>query len=98
MDIYAEIARLKKEGRRAALATIIQVQGSVPSYETSKILVRDDGSIMGTVGGGCVEAEVWSAAQEVIGEEKPLRMHFNLNANPEYDNGLVCCGSLDIFG
>ena len=59
MDIYAEIARLKKEGRKAALATIIQVQGSVPSYETSKILVRDDGSIMGTVGGGCVEAEVW---------------------------------------
>jgi xanthine dehydrogenase accessory factor len=97
MDIYAEIARLKKEGRKAALATIIQVQGSVPSYETSKILVRDDGSIMGTVGGGCVEAEVWSAAQEVMREEKPRRMHFNLNANPEYDNGLVCGGSLDIF-
>src|SRR6266700_431830 len=97
MDIYAEIARLRKEGRRAALATIIQVQGSIPSYESSKILVRDDGSIMGTVGGGCVEAEVWSAAQEVMREEKPRRLHFNLNANPEYDNGLVCGGSLDIF-
>jgi xanthine dehydrogenase accessory factor len=97
MDIYAEIARLKSEGRKAALATIIQVQGSVPSYETSKILIRDDGSILGTVGGGCVEAEVWAAAQEVIREERPRRMHFNLNANPEYDNGLVCGGSVDIF-
>jgi xanthine dehydrogenase accessory factor len=97
MDIYEEIAKLRKEGRRGALATIIQVQGSIPSYESSKILIRDDGSIVGTVGGGCVEAEVWAAAQDVMREEKPRRMHFNLNANPEYDNGLVCGGSLDIF-
>jgi len=97
MDIYAEIARLRKEGRRAALATIIQVQGSIPSYESSKILIRDDGSIVGTVGGGCVEAEVWSVAQDVMREEKPRRLHFNLNQNPEYDEGLVCGGSLDIF-
>src|SRR5487761_801977 len=96
-DIYAEIARLRKEGRRAALATIIQVQGSIPSYETSKILVRDDGSILGTVGGGCVEAEVWSVAQEVMREEKPRRLHFNLNDNPDDNDGLVCGGSLDIF-
>jgi xanthine dehydrogenase accessory factor len=97
MDIYAEIAKLRKEGRRAALATIIQVQGSIPSYESSKILVRDDGSILGTVGGGCVEAEVWAAAQEVMREEKPRRLHFNLNSKPDYDEGLVCGGSLDIF-
>ncbi len=97
MDIYAEIAKLRKEGRRAALATIIQVQGSIPSYESSKILVRDDGSIAGTVGGGCVEAEVWAVAQDVMREEKPRRLHFNLDANPEYDEGLVCGGSLDIF-
>jgi xanthine dehydrogenase accessory factor len=97
MDIYEEIARLRKAGRKAALATIINVQGSVPSYETSKILIRDDGSIVGTVGGGCVEAEVWSAAQDVIRDEKPCRLHFNLNSNPEYNDGLVCGGSLDVF-
>jgi xanthine dehydrogenase accessory factor len=97
MDIFAEITKLRKEGRKAALATIIQVQGSIPSYESSKILIRDDGSIVGTVGGGCVEAEVWSAAQEVMRDEKPRRLHFNLNSQPEYDNGLICGGSLDIF-
>ncbi len=96
-DIFAEIAKLRKEGRKAALATIIQVQGSIPSYESSKILIRDDGSIMGTVGGGCVEAEVWAVAQDVMKDEKSRRLHFNLNANPEYDNGLICGGSLDIF-
>jgi xanthine dehydrogenase accessory factor len=97
MDIFAEIAKLRKAGRKAALATIIQVQGSIPSYESSKILIRDDGSIVGTVGGGCVEAEVWAVAQDVMREEKPRRLHFNLNAQPEYDNGLICGGSLDIF-
>ena len=97
MDIFEEIVRLRKAGRKGALATIVEVQGSIPSHESSKILVRDDGSIAGTVGGGCVEAEVWSVAQEVMREEKPRRLHFNLNANPEYDNGLICGGSLDIF-
>jgi xanthine dehydrogenase accessory factor len=97
MDIYEEIARLRKAGRRGALATIIQTQGSIPSYESSKILVRDDGSIVGTVGGGCVEAEVWAVAQDVMREEKPRRLHFNLNENPDADQGLVCGGSLDIF-
>jgi xanthine dehydrogenase accessory factor len=96
-DIFEEIARLRREGRKAALATIINVQGSVPSYETSKLLIRDDGSIVGTVGGGCVEADVWAAAQDVMREEKPRRLHFNLNENPEADQGLVCGGSLDIF-
>ena len=97
MDIFEEITKLRKQGRKAALATIINVQGSVPSYETSKLLIRDDGSIVGTVGGGCVEADVWAAAQDVMREEKPRRMHFNLNQNPEYDQGLVCGGSLDVF-
>jgi len=97
MDIFEEIARMRKVGRKAALATIINVQGSVPSYETSKILIRDDGSILGTVGGGCVEADVWAAAQDVMREEKPRRLHFNLNENPDADQGLVCGGSLDIF-
>jgi xanthine dehydrogenase accessory factor len=96
-DIFAEIVKLRREGRKGALATIIETQGSIPSYESSKILIRDDGSIVGTVGGGCVEAEVWAVAQDVMREEKPRRLHFNLNAKPEYDTGLVCGGSLDIF-
>ena len=63
MDIYAEIVRLRKAGQKCAVATIVQVNGSIPSYESAKMLVRDDGSIMGTIGGGCVEADVWTAAR-----------------------------------
>ena len=71
MDIYEEITRLRREGRRGALATIINVRGSIPSFESAKMLVRDDGSIVGTIGGGCVEAEVWEAAREAMKTEKP---------------------------
>jgi len=97
MDIYEEIVKLRREGRRGAAATIVNVRGSVPSFETAKMLVRDDGSILGTIGGGCVEAEVWQAAREVMESEKPRSLTFNLNQNPKFDTGLVCGGTLDIF-
>jgi xanthine dehydrogenase accessory factor len=97
MDIYEQIVQLRREGRRAALATIVNVRGSIPSFETAKMLVRDDGTILGTIGGGCVEAEVWQAAREVMQEEKPRTLSFNLNNNPKYDTGLVCGGTLEVF-
>jgi xanthine dehydrogenase accessory factor len=97
MDLYEEIVKLRQEGRRGAIATIVNVRGSVPSFETAKMLVRDDGSILGTIGGGCVEAEVWQAAREVMESEKPRTLTFNLNNDPKYDTGLVCGGTLDIF-
>ena len=97
MDIYEEIVRLRREGRKGAVATIVNVRGSIPSFETAKMLVRDDGSIVGTIGGGCVEAEVWQAAREVMESERPRMLSFNLNENPKYDTGLICGGTLDIF-
>jgi xanthine dehydrogenase accessory factor len=97
VDIYEEIVALRQQGRRGAIATIVNVRGSIPSFETAKMLIRDDGSIAGTVGGGCVEADVWQAAREVMESEKPRTLTFNLNQNPKYDTGLVCGGTLDIF-
>jgi xanthine/CO dehydrogenase XdhC/CoxF family maturation factor len=71
MDVYEELLRLRKLGQKCAIATIVQVRGSIPSYESAKLLVREDGSMIGTIGGGCVEAEVWNAAREVIEKEQP---------------------------
>jgi xanthine dehydrogenase accessory factor len=97
MDLFEEIVRMRRAGRRGALATIVYTNGSIPSYESSRMLVRDDGSIAGTVGGGCVEAEVWAAAKEVIEKEQPRKMTFNLNNEAGYDSGLICGGTLEIF-
>jgi len=97
MDLYEEIVKLRHEGRRGAVATIVSAQGSIPSFKTAKMLVRDDGSIVGTIGGGCVEAEIWQVAREVMESEKPRTLSFNLNQDPKYDTGLVCGGTLEIF-
>jgi xanthine dehydrogenase accessory factor len=97
MDIYEQIVQLRHEGRRGAVATIVNVRGSIPSFRTAKMLVRDDGSIVGTIGGGCVEADVWQAAREVMESEKPRTLTFDLNQDPKYDTGLVCGGTLEVF-
>jgi xanthine dehydrogenase accessory factor len=97
MDVFEEIVRLRNAGQRAALATIVHTDGSIPSYEASRMLVRDDGSIAGTVGGGCVEADVWAAAKEVIQSEQPRKMTFDLNHEAGFDSGLICGGTLEIF-
>jgi len=97
MDIYEQIVELRRQGRRGAVATIVNVRGSIPSFKTAKMLVRDDGSIVGTIGGGCVEADVWQAAREVMESEKPRTLTFDLNQDPKYDTGLVCGGTLEVF-
>ena len=97
MDIYEEIVKLQRAGHRGAVATIVNVRGSIPSFKSAKMLVRDDGTIAGTIGGGCVEAEVWQAAREVMANEKPRTLTFDLNQDPKYDTGLVCGGTLEIF-
>ncbi|OLC82375.1 MAG: xanthine dehydrogenase, partial [Acidobacteria bacterium 13_1_40CM_4_57_6] len=97
MDLFEEIVRMRRAGRRAALATIVHTNGSIPSYESSRMLVREDGSIAGTIGGGCVEAEVWAAAKEVMQLEAPRKMVFHLNNEASYDNGLICGGTLEVF-
>jgi xanthine dehydrogenase accessory factor len=97
MDVFDELIHLRNLGQKCALATIVQVRGSIPSFESAKLLVREDGSMVGTIGGGCVEAEVWNAAREVIATSKPRHMSFSLGQDAAYDNGLICGGQLDVF-
>src|SRR3982074_1781112 len=97
MDVYDELIRIRKMGQKCALATIVQVRGSIPSFESAKLLVREDGSMIGTIGGGCVEAEVWNAAREGMETEKPKHMSFNLGQDPPSDNRPLCGGQLDVF-
>src|SRR3979411_1963555 len=97
MDIYDEIVRLRRLGQKCAVATIVQVNGSIPSYESAKLLVREDGSMLGTIGGGCGEAEVWNVARDVMQSERPRHMNFSLGQDAAYDNGLICGGQLSVF-
>lgn len=94
MEIYEEIIRLKNEGRQCVLATIVQCIGSSPQREGAKMLVRDDGSILGTLGGGCIEAEVKQASLMSIKNGTPQTLPFELT---EKHGGLVCGGKVLVY-
>ena len=94
MNIYEELLRLKREGRACAMATIVQAAGSSPQKEGAKMLVRDDGTVFGTLGGGCLEAEAAQAALAAIEDGKPLTVSFELT---EKKGGLVCGGKVLVF-
>ncbi|MBI4595759.1 MAG: XdhC family protein [Candidatus Tectomicrobia bacterium] len=97
MDLYEEIAKIRANGERAALATIISVHGSAPRKDFAKMLIKSDGTFIGSVGGGCVEAEVWQEARLIIENEQPKVLHFKLTEKDMEESGLICGGALDIF-
>jgi len=89
--------RLRAEGIPAALATIVGTRGSTPGRTTMRLLVLEDGTFLGTVGGGCLEAEVYDVAREVIADEKPRSLQFRLTEKDSPDSGLMCGGEVTIF-
>jgi xanthine dehydrogenase accessory factor len=97
LNIYEEIVALRRSGRRAVLVTLISGKGSVPSAASSKLLVREDGSTLGSIGGGFVEAEVCRLAPEVLKSERPRKIAFDLNQHPAADQGMVCGGSMELY-
>lgn len=96
-DVFEEIVRLRQEGVPAALATIIGTRGSTPGRETMRLLVREDGTFLGTVGGGCLEAEVYETAKQVLRDEKTRTLSFRLTEFESPENGLLCGGEVTVF-
>lgn len=94
MEIYQELLRLQKEGRASALATIVQCHGSAPQKAGAKLLVREDGSTVGTLGGGCLEHDVIQASLMAITDGEPTTIPFSLTENY---GGLVCGGKVLVY-
>jgi xanthine dehydrogenase accessory factor len=93
LELYEEIVRLQRADEPAALATVVACAGSSPRKPGAKMLVRADGSTLGTVGGGRLEAEAVSAVRAVIAEGLPRTLAFTLTEA----HGFACGGSLTLF-
>ncbi|MDD2251573.1 MAG: XdhC/CoxI family protein [Dehalococcoidales bacterium] len=96
IDIYEEVAKVKSEGREAALVTLIGASGSTPRGEGAKMMVLEDGSTRGTIGGGSIEREVTQAALEVMRKGKPERYKYELKKADE-GLGMICGGDVEVF-
>jgi xanthine dehydrogenase accessory factor len=94
--VYEAILEAQQKGEAAALATIVSVQGSMPRHAGSKMLIRRDGSTVGTVGGGAMEARVIEAARTVIASGVAQMPTYTLNNLQDGDPG-ICGGTAQIF-
>jgi xanthine dehydrogenase accessory factor len=99
-EVYEHLRIAKQNSRRVAVATIIATSGSTPQGTGAKLLVFDDGKMMGTVGGGCVEADVWAEARVALSENRPRLCTFTLrdpaDVSPE-EEGMICGGDMEVF-
>ncbi|MSQ25638.1 MAG: XdhC/CoxI family protein [Dehalococcoidia bacterium] len=97
-QVFQEAERLLGAGQPFVLATVVRTKGSTPQKPGAKLLVRGDGAIVGTLGGGCIEADVWAEAKEILAEGGGTQLrHFLLNEDIAARDGLVCGGNMDIL-
>jgi xanthine dehydrogenase accessory factor len=89
-------AGLLEARRKVALCLLVRAQGSTPASPGAVMLVDDAAELYGTVGGGCVEAEVRRRVFEMMGADRTGLLHFKLDHDYGWDDGLICGGSIDV--
>ncbi len=96
-DFYEEVMKVLSEGKRAAAAILVGTRGSTPREAGAKMIFCEDGKTWGSVGGGCMEAEVWQEAMKAMREEKPRTVHFDLTGKDAEESGMICGGVMDFY-
>ncbi|MCJ7514185.1 MAG: XdhC family protein [Anaerolineales bacterium] len=96
MGVFDRLAELEREGRPAALATVVRDRGSVPRRAGTRMIILRDGRTEGTIGGGEMEARVVQEARQAIHEQRPRLLHYSFSDPGEGDPG-VCGGEIEVF-
>ena len=94
-EVFHETVNELKKGDSVVVATVVRTKGSTPQKPGSKLLVRQDGSGVGTLGGGCVEGDIWFAAKELMKSGGAAQhREYQLNEELAAEDGLVCGGTM----
>ena len=96
-DLYRMIEAANNRGECVVVATVAHTRGSTPQQRGAKMVFFEDGQTAGTVGGGCIEAEVWAEAREALRSKNSALHHFSLTAAEASEEGMVCGGTMEIF-
>jgi len=97
-EVIEETARLLKKNEPCVLATVVRTKGMTPQKAGAKQLIRQDGSSIGTLGGGCVEGDIWFYARQILREKSgPQFRDYYLNEDVAAKDGLVCGGTMYFF-
>lgn len=95
-SIFEEVTKCLVSGERRVLATVASTRGSTPRGPGAKLLLRPDGSFVGTIGGGCGEAEVWQEAMETMADGVPRVVVVDLT-EPVDGEDKICGGVMEVF-
>ena len=97
-EVIQEAVNLISDGQPCVLATVVRTQGSTPQKSGAMLLVREDGTGVGTLGGGCVEGDIWFAAKEILHNHGgPEFKNYYLNEDIAARDGLVCGGTMYFY-
>lgn len=96
-EVFEAALRAEADGEPAALVTVVATEGSTPQKAGAKMVVYADGRIVGTIGGGCVEAEMTWRARQVIEDRRPQNAAYDLTPDQAGEDGLVCGGRMQVF-
>ena len=96
-DVFEAALRAESEGDAAALVTVVATEGSTPQKAGAKMVVYADGRIVGTIGGGCVEAEMIRRARRAVETRKAQLASYDLTPDQAGEDGLVCGGRMQVF-
>lgn len=96
-DILDDLIRWRREDKSIALSTVIQTWGSSPQGVGSKMAITQDGNVIGSVSGGCVENAVIEAGIQSLKTNRPQLLHFGVADETAWEVGLACGGSIDVF-
>src|SRR5262245_30683461 len=96
-DVFEAALQATLTGEKAALVTVISTEGSTPQKAGAKMVVYADGRIVGTIGGGCVEAEMTWRARQAIDERRSQVAGYELTADQAGEDGLICGGRMEVF-
>ena len=96
-DVLAVAETWCAEGRGVALATVVSAWGSSPRPVGSQLVVDDQGSMLGSVSGGCIEGAVVLEAREAIADGNPRLLDFGVTNDQAWEVGLACGGKIQVY-
>ena len=94
-QVFRDAVNQLRDGHKVVMATVVRTSGSTPQKPGARLLVREDGSAVGTLGGGCVEGDIWFAARMLLKEGGPAQVRdYELNEDLAAVDGLICGGTM----
>ncbi|MFG1808821.1 XdhC family protein [Streptomyces sp. NPDC049040] len=96
-DITGGVAAWQAAGKRFAVATVVRTWKSAPRRPGAAMAVAEDGDVLGSVSGGCVESAVYELAREVIGTGRPALVSYGISDDDAFGVGLTCGGTVEVF-